>query len=143
MSGTADPDHWMPWLLDRRDAGDPQQRAISPGALAKVRDRVLAGAFRRDGRLRAHPSRVSYRRRARISRSLARSVDIDALLGTSPNPLAPTVGEVLAEALGTAEREEFIAHLAQAIASGDAVRQSAVAYLTAVKPTRSRARTRS
>jgi hypothetical protein len=52
------------------------------------------------------------------------------------------VGEVFAEALGTAEREEFIARLARAIASGDAIRRSAVAYLTGVKPTRGRARTR-
>jgi ubiquinone/menaquinone biosynthesis C-methylase UbiE len=305
MSGTADPDHWMRWLLDRRDAGDPQQRAVSLGALAKVRDRVLAGAEPLDGatvldvgtgdgliglealervgaagtvifsdvseallnhvrdavrersmsdrsrfvhadaaelaliddqtvdvvttrsvliyvadkanalaamhrvlrpggrislfepinrlmspeprdrfcgydvaavrpladRVKAaynrlkHPSAatmidfddrdlVRFAETAGFERihlechidiepgSLARSVDNDALLGTSPNPLAPTVAEVLADALGTAEREAFIAHLARAIASGDAIRRSAVAYLTAVKPTRGRARTR-
>jgi hypothetical protein len=66
--------------------------------------------------------------------SLTRSVDIEALLGTSPNPLAPTMGEVLADALGTAEREEFTAHLARAIEHGDGIRRSAVAYLTATKP---------
>jgi ubiquinone/menaquinone biosynthesis C-methylase UbiE len=63
--------------------------------------------------------------------SLARPVGIDALLGSSPNPLAPTVGETIAEALAPAERDRFIAHLAQAIERGDAVRRSAVAYLTA------------
>lgn len=66
--------------------------------------------------------------------SLTRTVSIGALLGSSPNPLAPTVGETIAEALGPAERERFIAHLAQAIEHGDGVRRSAVAYLTATKP---------
>ncbi len=65
--------------------------------------------------------------------SLTRTISIDALLGSSPNPLAPTVGEAIADALGPAERERFITHLAQAIERGDAVRRSAVAYLTATK----------
>jgi arsenite methyltransferase len=67
--------------------------------------------------------------------SLSRTVGIEALLGTSPNPLAPTVGETIAEALGPDERDRFIAHLAEAIDRGDGVRRSAVAYLTATKRT--------
>lgn len=67
--------------------------------------------------------------------SLSRTVGIDALLGSSPNPLAPTVGETIAEALDPDEQERFIAHLAQAIERGDGVRRSAVAYLTATKRT--------
>jgi ubiquinone/menaquinone biosynthesis C-methylase UbiE len=67
--------------------------------------------------------------------SLTRTISIDALLGTSPNPLAPTVGETIAHALGAADRQRFIGHLAQAIERGEAVRRSAVAYLTATKKT--------
>lgn len=67
--------------------------------------------------------------------SLTRSVSIDTLLGSSPNPLAPTMRETIDEALDRAERERFVAHLANAIARGDGVRRSAVAYLTATKRT--------
>ena len=67
--------------------------------------------------------------------SLTRSVSIDTLLGSSPNPLAPTMRETIDEALDRAERERFVAHLANAIERGDGVRRSAVAYLTATKRT--------
>jgi hypothetical protein len=62
-----------------------------------------------------------------------RAVDLDPLLGSSPNPLAPTVGETIAGALPPAEQGRFVAHLAEAVARGDAVRRSAVAYLTATR----------
>src|ERR1700757_4901289 len=56
------------------------------------------------------------------------------LLGSSPNPLAPPVGEAITDALGPEERERFIGHLARAVERGHAIRRSAVAYLTATKP---------
>ena len=65
--------------------------------------------------------------------SLTRTISIDALLGSSPNPHAPTLSETIAEALDPPERERFIAHLARSIERGDGVRRSAVAYLTATK----------
>jgi arsenite methyltransferase len=66
--------------------------------------------------------------------SLIRTISIGALLGSSPNPLAPTVGETIVEALAPEDRERFIGHLAQAVERGDGIRRSAVAYLTATKP---------
>jgi ubiquinone/menaquinone biosynthesis C-methylase UbiE len=37
-------DRWSQWLLERRDAGDAGQRAVTLDRLAKVRDRVLDNA---------------------------------------------------------------------------------------------------
>ncbi len=65
--------------------------------------------------------------------SLLHAVSIDALLDGSPNPLAPTVRESIAQALTAGEQERFIAHLTRAVATGSAIRRSAVAYLTAEK----------
>lgn len=68
------------------------------------------------------------------SGGLTEAIDIETLLGTSPNPLAPTLGESIADALGPEEQARFVAHLAHAIETGGGVRRSAVAYLTACKP---------
>lgn len=38
---TAEPDRWSRWLLERRDAGDARQRAVTLGHLVPVRDRVI------------------------------------------------------------------------------------------------------
>lgn len=64
---------------------------------------------------------------------LLRATSIGVLLDTAPNPLAPTVRESVAAALTPAEQEHFLAHLAQAIAAGDPIRRSALAYLAATK----------
>ncbi len=66
---------------------------------------------------------------------LWRPVSVDALLDSSPNPLAPTVRESIAQALTADEQQRFVAHLAHAIAIDRAVQRSAVAYLTATKDT--------
>jgi arsenite methyltransferase len=59
--------------------------------------------------------------------------NVEALLDTSPNPLAPTIREAIAQALTEPERDRFIAHLRQAHADGRQVRRLAVAYLAAGK----------
>ncbi len=64
---------------------------------------------------------------------LLRATSIGVLLDTAPNPLAPTVRESVAAALTPAEQEHFLAHLARAIAAGDPIRRSALAYLAATK----------
>ena len=60
-------------------------------------------------------------------------VSVDALLDSSPNPLAPTLRESIAQALTADEQQRFIAHLTHAIATDHAVHRSAFAYLTATK----------
>lgn len=62
-------------------------------------------------------------------------VSVDALLDSSPNPLAPSVREAIAQALTDDEQARFIAHLAHAITADHAVHRLAVAYLTASKGT--------
>jgi ubiquinone/menaquinone biosynthesis C-methylase UbiE len=63
--------------------------------------------------------------------SLARATSLDALLDSAPNPLAPTIREAIEAALDPRERERLLAELGGAIAAGDAIRRSAVAYLSA------------
>jgi arsenite methyltransferase len=65
--------------------------------------------------------------------SLTRSVSFDALLGTAPNPNAPTAGEAITGALTGPERQRFVAELEQAFTEDRAVRRMAVAYVTACK----------
>jgi arsenite methyltransferase len=62
-------------------------------------------------------------------------VTVDTLLDSSPNPLAPTVRETIAQALTADEQARFIAHLAHAITADHPIHRSAVAYLTATKDT--------
>jgi ubiquinone/menaquinone biosynthesis C-methylase UbiE len=66
------------------------------------------------------------------SSSFWEPVNIDALLDSSPNPLAPTVRETIAQALTADEQHRFVMHLADAIAMDDRVHRSAGVYLTAV-----------
>ena len=51
----------------------------------------------------------------------------------APNPLAPTLGEAMAEALTGDEAERFAAHLRPLVESGQRKSRDAVAYLWAVK----------
>ena len=60
-------------------------------------------------------------------------VDWDRLLGTSPNPNAHTVGELLHEALTEDERARFERHIRPLADAGRGVKRSAFAYLHAVK----------
>jgi arsenite methyltransferase len=52
---------------------------------------------------------------------------------SAPNPLAPTLGEAMAEALTGDESERFAAHLRPLVESGQRKSRHAVAYLWAVK----------
>jgi arsenite methyltransferase len=64
--------------------------------------------------------------------SIMRATSLDALLGSAPNPLAPTVAEAVAEGLEAPDkRRRFVDHLARQVRAGTPVRRSAVAYLTA------------
>jgi arsenite methyltransferase len=61
------------------------------------------------------------------------AANVDTLLDTSPNPLAPTIREAITEALAESDRERFVAHLRRAHDEGRQVRRLAVAYLAAGK----------
>jgi ubiquinone/menaquinone biosynthesis C-methylase UbiE len=63
-----------------------------------------------------------------------RAVDLETLLDVSPNPLAPTLRELLGEALCPSERARFLAHVEREVAKGTPVRRTAVAFLAAGKP---------
>ncbi len=52
---------------------------------------------------------------------------------TAPNPLAPTLAEVLAAALSPAAAARFVAHLRPLVEAGAGTRRSAQAFLVAVK----------
>ena len=62
------------------------------------------------------------------------AIDIETLLDSAPNPLAPTARESIDAALSADERDVFVAHLRRAVAAGDRLRRGAVAYLAASKP---------
>jgi arsenite methyltransferase len=57
--------------------------------------------------------------------------DLDVFLDTAPNPLAPTMRALMAEALTAAETERFTAALRDAMYEGRGERRHAVAYLRA------------
>jgi arsenite methyltransferase len=59
----------------------------------------------------------------------------ETVLRTSGNPLMPTVGEALDEALTADERAVFEAHLRPLVETNAGRRRAAVAYLSAAKPT--------
>jgi ubiquinone/menaquinone biosynthesis C-methylase UbiE len=63
-----------------------------------------------------------------------RAIDIETLLDISPNPLAPTLREVLDTTLSASERERLLAHVECEVAEGTPVRRTAVAFLAAAKP---------
>jgi arsenite methyltransferase len=62
-----------------------------------------------------------------------RATDLQTLLDIAPNPLAPTLREILDAALGGIERDRFLAHFERAVADDMPIRRSAVAYLVARK----------
>jgi ubiquinone/menaquinone biosynthesis C-methylase UbiE len=61
------------------------------------------------------------------------AANLETLLDTSPNPLAPTIREAIAQALTDSERERFVAHLRRAHEERRQVKRLAVAYLAAAK----------
>jgi ubiquinone/menaquinone biosynthesis C-methylase UbiE len=63
--------------------------------------------------------------------SMMRSVSLQTLLDSSPNPFAPTVREAVEASLTKPEQRRFLDVLEQAIADDRCVRHSAVAYLAA------------
>jgi hypothetical protein len=65
--------------------------------------------------------------------SVMRSVSLEALLGSAPNPNVPTAGEAIAAALSIPEQERFVAELQRAFTEAKPVRRTALAYLSAAK----------
>lgn len=63
--------------------------------------------------------------------SVMRPVSFDALLGSAPNPNAPTLREAITTALDESEQQCFLAELNRAFARDACVRRMAVAYLAA------------
>jgi arsenite methyltransferase len=63
------------------------------------------------------------------------ATQVETLLDTSPNPLAPTIREAIAQALTESERERFVVHLRRAHDEGRQLTRLAVAYLAAGKAT--------
>ena len=59
--------------------------------------------------------------------------DWETALRRAPNPLAPTLGEAIAEALTQDEAERFVSHLRPLVESGNRRSRDAVAYLWTVK----------
>ncbi|MDQ3910938.1 MAG: class I SAM-dependent methyltransferase [Actinomycetota bacterium] len=59
--------------------------------------------------------------------------DWEARLRSAPNPLAPTLGEAMAQALTREECERFAAHLRPLVEENQRTGRDAVAYLWAVK----------
>ena len=59
--------------------------------------------------------------------------DWETALRSAPNPLAPTLGEAMAEALTPDEAERFAAHLRPLVESGRRRSRDAVAYLWTVR----------
>jgi arsenite methyltransferase len=58
----------------------------------------------------------------------------DVFLNTSGNPLIPTLGDAIDQALSPDERERFVAYLRPLVEQGRGVFRLAQAYLVAVKP---------
>jgi ubiquinone/menaquinone biosynthesis C-methylase UbiE len=61
------------------------------------------------------------------------AADVETLLDTSPNPLAPTIREAIDQALTPQQRNRFVAHLRRAHEERRQVKRLAVAYLAAGK----------
>jgi hypothetical protein len=60
--------------------------------------------------------------------------DWETVLRSSPNPLAPTLGEALDRALTAEERTTFEARLRPLVEANAGRRRMASAYLSATKP---------
>ena len=58
----------------------------------------------------------------------------DSLLAISGNPLAPSIGDLISQALTTDEMQRFEAHIRPPIESGRRIRRLAMAHLWAEKP---------
>ncbi|HET7273305.1 MAG TPA: hypothetical protein VFI90_19715, partial [Rubrobacter sp.] len=59
--------------------------------------------------------------------------DWESVLRSAPNPLAPTLGEAMAEALTPDEAEIFAAHMRPLVERGERMSRDAVAYLWTVR----------
>ena len=60
--------------------------------------------------------------------------DWEALLGTAPNPLAPTWSEAIEAALEPTEAEQFLAHLRPLVEAGQGTWRMAESHLSARAP---------
>jgi arsenite methyltransferase len=95
--------------FDERDLFDLAERAGFEDVHLSYEAKTIPGDFRDDTR------------------------DWETALRSAPNPLAPTLGEAMAEALTPDEAERFAAHLRPLIESGRRRSRDAVAYLWTIR----------
>jgi arsenite methyltransferase len=77
---------------------------------------------------------MDYRAELEVPEQLP-TTDWDVLLRTAPNPLAPTLGDAMDQALTAAERDRFEKHVRAALAAGTPARKTlATVFLRAVRP---------
>ncbi len=69
-----------------------------------------------------------------LSTRRAEPIKWETWLSVKPNPLAPSLNEVLKRTLTPEERLEFEAHFRPLVEAGKGRYKEAVAYLTATKP---------
>lgn len=80
------------------------------------------------------PLELDYRAQVQVPEPLP-TTDWEVLKKAAPNPLSPTLEEVLAQALTDRERERFEEHMRGALASGTPGRSTiATVYLRALRP---------
>ena len=77
-------------------------------------------------------SRIDYEARFEVKRR-APIDDFDVASRRAANPLVPSLGEALEQALDPTERERFVAWLRPRLETGEGVVHSASGYLAAVK----------
>jgi arsenite methyltransferase len=99
-------------------------------AMMDFDERDLFAMARRAGFARIH---LELHRDLIPGRRGAEASSLETLLDSSPNPLAPTLREALAQALDASERERFTGCLAAALERNDSELQWAVAFLVARK----------
>lgn len=125
-------DRWAAWILERRFGADPEQAERSlRGTLGDFDERDLIAFAERAGFRSVeldYEARVEHGARPRW---LA-DVGWDTFLRIAPNPLTPTFGEMVDQALTPEEAERFIGYLKSQYEDGNGTSRNAVAYLRAI-----------
>jgi arsenite methyltransferase len=119
------------WPLARRVRDRYNEMAGSESAMLDFDERDLLELAHEVG----FP-RVDVHLEARIERGRLWGEEpppFERILGTAPNPNAPTLGEVLAAELTNPEQEEFLTYMRSRFEGGDLTGRSAVAYLRSRK----------
>jgi hypothetical protein len=128
-------DQWAQWLLQRRHGGDPEHQQSMLQELFGIRDQILQHASLAEGEIlldvKAGFEEVHLDLQVNITPKKPQGWE--GFWRSSPNPLAPTLEEVMQEALTPAEAERFTAHLQPLVEQGQGTDRMALAYLWAKK----------